>query len=629
MRLSPWRIAAVAGVLLPAASFLFAASAPAVTIVLCLLGTGATLALLSIPEISVLLSLGASLVYGTGLLLLHTLLRGVIPALGALPFLFSLVGLSVVLGAVSTFILWRLKLVRRLSPVTRGDAIFLMIFALVLVSTLLVSRANGYVPAPNGGEEFHARGFVNGDTMTLFALTNTQLQRHNPFAADQPLEYPTLVHQALADVMEATGGDITRAAWWLIVPVLFGTVAVSVLSALVIFRGQRVPVWGVLLLLVAYGSTWESFTYPQSHTFLTGLFVLFVLLLVRRDQCERAAERRLLRFAIGGLAILLLFSNAVLGTAAVAVAVGSNILQLFNRSWTTRDRISGLIGSAMLLALFFLFPPGAGALGTLNVAYTAVPQFMVAAYPAGAVLWALWDTAWIHRSATLLGASVLLPALAFVTLFFSGRDIVAENSPRFLFLLILVGWPAVIPLVQRLGDWWWRQVRHVEHSLQELVVLWGGGAFTVLVLVVPAAAAVAGTLDMLARKPPLAVSHDELKAFAWIRAETPPDAVFLRTPESLFENRAVSPLSLPAFTGRAQLRSEYWLSPADGTYEDLRRFFVGEGPVPVSTKVPGRPEATRRVPVGVSYLYCGPEITECPSVGTVVYVSGMVIIRAL
>lgn len=613
VRSAPWQIAGVVGVLLPAAGFLFAEKAPWATIVLSLLGAGSSLALFSIPEMSVLLFLGSASVYGTGLVLLHSLLRGGIPVLSALPFLASLVLVSVVLGTCATLALWRAKSVRRLSLVTRGDAIFLLAFVSLLVSMLLVSRANGYMPGPGGGEAFHARGFVNGDTMTLFALTRGQMQWRNPFAADQPLEYPTLVHETLADVMTATGSDITRAAWWLIVPVLFGTVAVSVLSSSVIFRGQNVPLWTVLLLLIAYGSTWESFTYPQSHTFLTGLFVLFVLLLVRRDQCEHALERRLLRFAVGGLAILLLFSNAVLGTAAVAVAVGSNILQLFNRSWTPRDRISGIIGSAILLVLFFFFPPGAGALGTLNVAYTAVPQFMVAAVSALVVLWAFWETAWIHRSVTLLGASVLLPVLAFVTLAFSGRDIVAENSPRFLFLLALVGWPAVIPVVQRLGDQWWRQVRHVEHSVAELAVLWGGGAFALLVLLLPAAASVAGTLDVLVRKPPLIVSYDELEAFAWIRAETPPDAVFLRAPESTFENRAVAPLSLPAFTGRAQLRSEYWLSPDDAVLNEVREFFAGRGPAPR----------------GASYLFCGPERSRCPEAGTNVFTSGPVIIREL
>lgn len=626
MRLSPWQIAAVAGVLLPAASFLFVASAPAATIAVSLLGSGAALALLLIPEMSVLLWLGVSSVLAVALLLLHGIARSALPFLAHQPYLVCLGVFSGLLGALAAFILWRTRWPRILCGWTRGDVIFLLALFPVLGSTWAVATTNGFVRTPYGGEAFLARGFVNGDTMTLFTLVNASalrpggaLLRENPFAGNGPLEYPTLLHRALADILKATGGDITRVAWWLIVPVLFGTVAVSVLSVSAIFRGHRVPVWGVLLLLAAYGSTWESFTYPQSHTFLTGLFFLFLLLLVLRDQSGRVLERRTLRWAIGTLAVVLLFSNAVLGTAAVAVAVGSNVLQFFNRNWPWRDRVSGLIGSAILLVLFFLFPPGTGSLGTLNVAYTAVPQFLTAALPALVVLWALWDTAWLHRSPSLLAAAVLLPTLAVVTLGFSSRDIVAENSPRFLFLLVLVGWPAVIPVVQRLGDWWWRQVRHVEHTLQELTVLWGGGAFMLLVLLLPTAASVAGTLDVLVRKPPLTVSADELEAFAWVRNETAPDAVFLRAPEGLFESAVVAPLALPAFTGRAQLRSEYWLSPDDDVLAGVRALFRGEETTLLTRKNPG----------DLWYLFCGPEISSCPDAGSTVYAVGRVTIRSL
>lgn len=609
-RVPAWLLAGAGG----AASvlgFFFISTFPGIAVGLGLLGAGAAIIITLVPEISLLLWFGSAITAGVGVALMHTLLRAFIPLLSTLPFLPSLLGFSVLIAVFGAVAITFFKWTRTVHAWSVVDGVFLLALIPVLASTLLVSARNGYVPGPDGRTEFHARGFVNGDTMTLFALTQATgsrqqtvgLLRENPFAGNGELEYPTLLHRALADVLTATGGDITRAAWWLIVPVLFGNVGVSALSASVIFRGQRVPLWAVVLLLVAYGSTWESFTYPQSHTFLTGIFVLFVLLLVRRDQCEHAAERRLLRFAIGGSALVLLFSNAVLGSAAVAVAVGSNLLQLFNWSWPRRDKLSGLIGSAILLILFFLFPPGAGALGALNVAYTAFPQFLTAAVLAAVVLWALWDTAWLHRSPGLLGAAVLLPALSFVTLVFSERDIIAENSPRFLFLLVLIGWPAVIPLVQRIADWWWRQVCHVEHSVAELAVLWGGGAFTLVVLLLPAGASVAGTLDILVRKPPLVVSADELAAFAWIRENTKPDDVFARAPWSLFENKNVAPLSLPAFTGRAQLRAEYWLSPEDDQLSGVQTFFRRE---------------TNAVPPA-DYLFCGSEILTCPHRGTRVF----------
>lgn len=616
-----WLLAGILGVGGPLVGLLLGGTAPWVSIGASLLGSGAALALLLVADMSILLWVSSSVVFGVGVVLLHELLQRVFPLFAGMAYVSGLANTSAVIGAVAAVVLWRCRWPRTLHGVTRGDGMFLFVIMPIVVSTLVVSRVSGYRPGPDGRGEFHARGFVNGDTMTLFALVQASgirqqaagLLRENPFAENGPLEYPTLLHGTLARIMSATGSDITHAAWWLILPVLAGTVAVSVLSAKYFLRRQAVPWWAGGVLLVAYGTTWESFTYPQSHTFLTGLLLLFMLLLVRRDQSTARGERIALRYAIGTLAIILLFSNAVLGAAAVALAVTANILQTVNRSWPLRERVSGLIGAAILLTLFGLFPPGAGGLGKLNIAYTAVPQFLTAALPALVVLWGLWDTGWLHRSASLLGASVVLPALALATLFLSARDIVAENSSRFLFVLALLGWPAVVPLIQQVTDRWWRQVRHVEHTLAEFTVLWGGAAFAVAALLLPVFASVTGTLDVLLRKPPLVVSADELAAFRWIRTHTSPTAVFLRSPESLFDDPRVAPLSLPAFTGRAQLRSEYWLSPDDAVLADVQRFFrEKEGSTP-----------------NANYLFCGPEVAQCPAVGVPAFSAGTVLIRAL
>lgn len=623
LKLPAWTIALTVGVGLPVVGFLLTTANPALAAVLAIFGSGAAAALLLVPEMSMLLWLGASVVAGTAILLLHALLRAAIPAFGAASFLAYLLGTSALLGALMALILWRTRWPRTPCLWSRGDLIFVIALLPVLASTLAVSGANGYQLGPDGQERFLARGFVSGDTMTLLALTNaagsrqeaggSRLLRENPFTGNGPLEYPTLLHRALADLPSVTHSDMTRDAWILLIPVLIGTVAISVLSARSIFREQPAPWWAALVLLAAYGATWESFTYPQGHAFLNGLFFLFVLLLVLRDQSASWWERRVLGVSAGALALALLFSNAVLGTAAVAIGVGANVLQLFDRTRTRGERVLGILAALVFLLLFLRFPPGAGALGKLNVAYTAVPQFLTAAVLALLVVWALWDYRWLHRSPSLLGAAVMLPALAATTLIGSARDIVAENSPRFLFLLILVGWPALIPLTQRLADWWWREVKNVSHTVAEYAVLWGGGAFALFALLLPMGASVAGTLDHLVRKPPTVVSADELEAFAWVREHTPPDAVFLRAPESLFTDHRVAPLSLPSFTGRAQLRSEYWLSPEDAVFESVRRFFAGIG----------------GIPAGASYLFCGPERASCPAVGRPVFTTGVVMVREL
>jgi hypothetical protein len=289
----PWLLAGLLGVGLPLAGLVLGGVAPWWSIGASLLGSGAALALLLISEMSLLLWLGTSAVFGVGVVLLHGLLQMAFPVLAGAAYVPGLAGTSVVIGGIATAVLWRGRWPRILCGVTRGDGMFLIALVPILVSTFVVSHVNDYRLGSDGRLEFHARGFVNGDTFTLFALTNSQRNTHqseykglNPFAGNGPLEYPTLLHKALANIMAATGADITHAAWWLILPSLAGTVAVSVLSARLFLHGQVVPVWAGIVLLLAYGTTWESFTYPQSHTFLTGLFLLFILLLVRRDQCD-------------------------------------------------------------------------------------------------------------------------------------------------------------------------------------------------------------------------------------------------------------------------------------------------------------------------------------------------------
>lgn len=627
MRVRVWQIAVLTGIVLPALGLSAGGASPAFTIIASTVGAGAAVALLLFPGMSVLLWAGTSVVLSVAILLLHAYVRDLVGVLDVRSYLTTLSICSLAIGSLASFLLHRWRPGGNLVLTSRSDIILLAALP-VLASVLLVNSSNGYVQVPGKGEEFHARGYVNGDTMTLFALTRATEERArnpldpspgsgvlraNPFAGNGPLEYPTLVHRTLADIMLTTGGDITRAAWWLILPALMGTVAVSALSAQYIFRGQPLPLWLPLVLLAAYGSTWESFTFPQSHTFLTGVFFLLVLNLVARDQATAPSRRALLAVAAGLLTLVLQFANAVLGTAAVVLAVLASLASLADRRLGRGERLVTVVGAAVLAGLFLRLPPGAGALGTLNIAYTAVPEFLAAGLLGLVVLWALWDTAWLHRSGSLLVAGVALPILGLATLIFSARDLVAANAARFLFLLVLIGWPVVIPLIQRVADWWWREFRHVEHTPSEQFLLAGGVLVTAAILLLPSASSVARTLDELVRKPAHVISADELHAFAWMRTHTAPDAAFIRAPESLFNRQEVAPLSLPAFSGRAQLRSEYWLSPDDGLLEYLRLFLAGQA----------------NAPAGAQFLFCGPEISVCPSAGVIASTAGPVTIRAL
>lgn len=443
------------------------------------------------------------------------------------------------------------------------------------------------------------RGFLNGDTATLFALTwraqdTGKLNRENPFAGNGPLEYPTLLHGALGILLGAVNGDITRAAWFLVIPPLFGTLAA--LTSLFRVLGSRGDplLWGLVggATVLFYG--WEAFVYPQSHTFLMGLFLLCVLLLLDMERSLSQKIHWLRGIAAWIVALVLLFSNAVLGTAAVAVFTGVGLLRIREkRPWHTR--LPWVIGAASLLVLFLAFPPGEGGLGRLNVPYTAFPSVAMLLLSVLLVLRGISEET-RRRPAVLVSMAVVLPALTVVTMFFSRRDIVADNASRFLYLFLFASWPIAVGSLRTLTRSWLASARDRTRGLQERLILWIGLAVGLVALVLPGAATVARTTDSLLRSQPQVVSPDELAAFSWIRSHTSTDAVFLRAPERLFEDLTVAPLGLPAFTGRAQVRADFWLSSDDAVSEKVQEFFQGEDASP--------PRA--------DYLFCGPERLSCP-----------------
>ena len=580
-----------------------------------LLGVGFTLASTLLPTRTVFERLGLAVLFGELVFLALTLLRH-IAGYPFTPPVWYAVGALIIAGLGVLFIRDTGGLTFRWFD--RSDLVTVLLGIVVFAYGATVFSKNGYHPAPGGGEQYVMHGFLNGDTATLFALTwraqeTGRLNTENPFAGNGPLEYPTLLHGALGILLKTVGGDITRAAWVLMVPSLFGTLVV--LTSL--FRSLGPPdapiLWGLGggAAVLFYG--WDAFVYPQSHTFLTGLFLLFVLLLLAGEQPRfdlgRVQGRTLATAWV--VALVLLFSNAVLGTAAVAVFSGVSLLRMF-RERTLSTRLAWVIGAASLIVLFLAFPPGEGGLGRLNVPYTAFPTIAMVLLPVLLVFRGLrQETGW-HR-ATLTSMAVVLPALTVVTLFFSRRDIVADNASRFLFLFLLATWPVAVGALRPLATSWLREARDRARGFQERLVLWGGIAASFLALALPAATTVAGTTDSLIVSRPTVVSPDELAAFSWIRSHTPPDAVFARAPERLFEDLSVAPLGLPAFTGRAQLRSDFWLSPDDESAAKVLEFFRGD----------------REVLPPAQYVFCGPERTPCPDRHPAVFTAGKVRILTL
>ncbi|MGH9856730.1 MAG: hypothetical protein ACRD4B_02690, partial [Acidobacteriota bacterium] len=85
------------------------------------------------------------------------------------------------------------------------DIAVLLTLIFPLLAAFLVFQYNGYQQ-----EAWVAHGFFNGDTATFTALVHRSLFTDglvttNPFAATDYLEYPTLLHAAVATMLEDIG----------------------------------------------------------------------------------------------------------------------------------------------------------------------------------------------------------------------------------------------------------------------------------------------------------------------------------------------------------------------------------------------------------------------------------------
>lgn len=582
-----------------------------------LAGVGLTLAAWLVRQGTLLVLCGHALLLGEAALLLLTLLWHVAgypltPQLwyGGGSVIFA--GIALLLqnrARASEFRLWG-----------KSDIIILSVAAVVLAYGGWVARANGYTRGPDGQEQYVAHGYLNGDTSTLFALTwraqeSGRLPTENPFAANGELEYPALLHGMLGILLGTVHGDITKVAWLLMIPAVFGVAGLmAALSDVLGSKDISLPWWvGGALLALLY--SWQDFIYPQSHLYLLGLFLVLVFFLVAVDRSS-GRERATNALAAWCVALVLLFSNAVLGTAAVAVFSGVGLLAIVKKN-SFRERSAWAAGAVVLCTFFLLFPPGEGGIGRLNIPYTVFLNVFSLAVPALLVLAGLRRSP-LKQYSSLTALAVLLPLLTVITLFFSRRDIVADNASRFLYLLLFALWPVAVPFVKHLADSWVREVRYHALPIGEHAVTWAYGALAVLALALPPLALLAQATQSLIVGPANIVSADELAAFDWIRTHTPPRAVVARAPERLLAPPAggvaglagsgVMPLGIPAFTGRALVRSDFWLSPADDVAQTAAEVFSGQRSF---TDLPA------------AYVFCGPEGLACPA-GDTLFAEGKV-----
>lgn len=459
----------------------------------------------------------------------------------------------------------------------------------VIVVTLIVMLGAAPILIAN---QWHTNtwtmhGFYNGDTATFIALVERSLREAglvatNPFADNGFLEYPTLIHAGVADLLRG----VTNATEWLgmmpwlvmgqialTIPLLFGSMDLLVPQPTP-QRQEWVGWWrprtgrliemgmvGYILLLA-----WDMYVYPQSHFFITNLFILAVLFF-QQAWSLRTHKQLAGMVVVSVIVLLLLLSNAVTGTAAVVLMLVFCGGRASDRSRAVWERVFFLLIGLAWVGLFILLPPGEGALGwPTGFSYTAVPDMLrlgvVVAPLLAAVIWRARTQPFI---AVGVGALLLVALITFV---FSQREIVVENASRFFYHALLAGWPLLLYPLTRIWVWLRRELWYTSHTAMEAMAVSGATVVGLVLLLLPALASTASTYDNLLRRNEQTVSADMFEALRWLDAMSEMDVVVAASP--------VPPFAVPLVTGRALLRTDYWLSPDDALGQQVIAAFAGD-----------------------------------------------------
>lgn len=459
------------------------------------------------------------------------------------------------------------------------DLCVLLVLGVVLLAAWLVVSVNGWQ-----GDSWVMHGFYNGDTTTFVSLVQRSLLTdgladENPFAGGGALEYPTLLHAGAAGIIAGVEGGwlgllpaMTLLQVLLTVPIFFllwdvifpepkekGKRWFGVSSRAVVHGAQA----GVVLYVLAL--SWDGYIYPQGHFFLTGLFLLLSALLVRGYE-EEVRSEFLWIVPASLIALVLMLSNAVTGTAAVALVSVFYLLRAGDKGRAFGERLVYSAGVPAWLALFLFFTPGNGSFGIVpHFSYTAAVDMMRLA-PVIIILGLA--VFWYLKEKTLVAAMVaVLTTLAAATFVFSTRDIVVANASRFFYHAVLVGFPLIIyPLVR---GWFLlkRELINTTHSFVQLGIGWFMAAVFAGILLMPAGASVLSAHDNLMFKDETVVSSDMLNALEWIKGNSNKEEIFIASPGG--------PWVIPFFAGRMILRTDYWLSPGDELESKVVKAFAG------------------------------------------------------
>ncbi len=460
-----------------------------------------------------------------------------------------------------------------------------LILVVVLASAAGISFANGWQPDGT----FITHGFFNGDTATFTSLVQKSmgsvgLVNNNPFAGNGYLEYPTLLHAGVAEFLTAVlPSAILGSGWFAFLPLMNYVFILASVPLLFLLWDVAIPepseAWQAwlgtksrlkanflqtIIVLYILSLSWESFVYPQGHFFLMGLFFLLVALLLK-SQNARGAQHWLLIGLAQVITLELLMSNAVTGTAAVVLTTSFWLLGSNSKKLQVPERALSLLAALFWIGLFLVNVPGESAFGRPGFSYTAALDMLRLAPVLLLIFIGLLQNVSKH---TLMAVMVTaLVSVSYITFIFSSRDIIVANASRFLYHAILVGFPlAIYPLTR--GIWWLRrELLQTSHTLAELITGWAVVTAVAGFYLLPALASVASTFDNLLWQDEQRISSLEQGALQWINNNTSADAIFLASPDA--------PWSIPIFTGRAIVRTNYWLSPKDALLDDIRLAYTG------------------------------------------------------
>lgn len=461
------------------------------------------------------------------------------------------------------------------------DLVVLVVLALVSGCAAVITQANGLQ-----GTDFVLHGFYNGDVVTFASLVQRAIVdpspvMTNPFAGNTALEYPTLLHHSFGQLFRATGIGLEWVHFWPLLTLLQIALTIPLFFLLwdiVVPEPGKGELWlglsrrwqghalqGVLTLGIISLSA-DNFVYPQSHFFLTGLWLLLAALLWARSTSY------LFSVVVATIvAIVLGNANALTGTAAVALFIITLAAVTISRGISHRQRVLNILCAMIVLAAYVLFVPGQASFGAPNFSYTAANDLLRLA-PWATLL--LVGIALQYKRYTRESIGVLaVAALTGVVLLFSTRDIVVANASRFIYHALLIGLPFMIRPAIVVIYYLRREFLLSSKTVPEAAI---GIVLCVLslgVLFMPNAASVASAYDNLVRQDEHRISWQRREAIWWLADHTPTNSIVVASPQA--------PWDIPLLSGRALLRTGYdtdafWLSPDDTTLANLRAALRGE-----------------------------------------------------